>query len=355
MPDLKTIEPMGQLQTGWSALIEDYAIAGSWACSDQVFVAGDAAGGIFGFDGDSGRLIWSHSEIHKGGLLSVSSNPKSNSIATSGQDGQILLLDSKDGSLKHTINLGQVWVENLSWSPDGQWLAASGSRKVYIYDTNGKQAWCSEDHPSTVSAIAWSSAQELATACYGQVAFYIISTGQLIQKLEWKGSLVSMVLSPDGQIVVCGSQDNSVHFWRRSNGKDSMMSGYPSKPSALAFDSNGTLLATGGGEAVTVWSFDGEGPEGTKPGILSFHAQPISSLAFSPLKANLASGSRDGSVITWLLQTDGQGEPVGGARLDSKVSELIWKSDGKALAALDANGGITVWRANPKINIIPNS
>ena len=43
MPDLKTIEPMGQLQTGWSALIEDYAIAGSWACSDQVFVAGDAA------------------------------------------------------------------------------------------------------------------------------------------------------------------------------------------------------------------------------------------------------------------------------------------------------------------------
>ena len=27
MPDLKTIEPVGQLQSGWSALIEDYAIA----------------------------------------------------------------------------------------------------------------------------------------------------------------------------------------------------------------------------------------------------------------------------------------------------------------------------------------
>ena len=65
----------------------------SWACSDQVFVAGDAAGGVFGFHGDSGELLWSHSEIHKG-LLSVSSNPKS-TIATSGQDGQILLFDSK--------------------------------------------------------------------------------------------------------------------------------------------------------------------------------------------------------------------------------------------------------------------
>ena len=32
-----------------------------------------------------------------------------------------------------------------------------------------------------------------------------------------------------------------------------MMSGYPSKPSTLAFDETGTLLATGGSEIVTVW------------------------------------------------------------------------------------------------------
>ena len=56
-----------------------------------------------------------------------------------------------------------------------------------------------------------------------------------------------MVLSPDGGIVACGSQDNSVHFWRRSTGQDSEMFGYPGKPSALAFDDTGTLLATGGG------------------------------------------------------------------------------------------------------------
>ena len=33
-----------------------------------------------------------------------------------------------------------------------------------------------------------------------------------------------------------------------------MMSGYSAKPSSLSFDHSGVLLATGGGERVTVWS-----------------------------------------------------------------------------------------------------
>ena len=51
-----------------------------------------------------------------------------------------------------------------------------------------------------------------------------------------------MVLSPNSDIVVCGSQDNTIHFWRRSTEQDSMMSGYPLKPSALSFDETRKLL-----------------------------------------------------------------------------------------------------------------
>ena len=70
------------------------------------------------------------------------------------------------------------------------------------------------------------------------------------------GIIVSLELSQDGDIVACGSQDNTVHFWRRSSGQDSMMSGYPGKPSSLAFDSTGKLLATSGSSVITVWSFN---------------------------------------------------------------------------------------------------
>ena len=157
----------------------------------------------------------------------------------------------------------------------------------------GNEIWQSDDHPRTVSAIAWSKSEELATACYGRVTFFDAGSGTLNEKLEWKGSLVSMVLSSDGDIVACGSQDNSVHFWRRSTGQDSMMSGYPGKPAALAFDDTGTVLATSGGEAVTVWSFAGNGPEGTRPGVLELHVESLTSLAFAGASRRLASGARD--------------------------------------------------------------
>ena len=235
-------------------------------------------------------------------------------------------------------------MENVAWSPDGQRLAASCSRLVYVYDANGAVLWRSDYHPSTVSAIAWSGEGQLATACYCRVAFFDASTGEAHQKLEWQGSLVSMVLSPDGGIVVCGSQDNSVHFWRRATGHDSEMFGYPGKPSALAFDDTGTLLATGGGEAVTVWSFRGKGPEGTRPGVLEFHAEPITTLAFAPRAMRLASGGRDGTVVVWSLKRNGKGEPIGAEDLGASVAELYWRPDGGALAALDARGGVSVWR-----------
>ena len=73
------------------------------------------------------------------------------------------------------------------------------------------------------------------------------------------------------------------------------MSGYPSKPSALAFDDTGALSATGGEEAVTVWSFQGRGPEGTRPGVREFHVQPVTTLSCAPGAMRLASGGGDGA------------------------------------------------------------
>ena len=344
MFDLNGDRPMGVLRRGWSAEVGDYAIAGGWIARGEALVVGDATGGIYLFEGRSGRSTWGRQEVHEGGLLAMAIHPGGTAFATAGQDGRVLIWDVAERQAKQAIDVGSGWVENVAWSPDGQRLAASCSRRVHVYGADGGEVWESDDHPSTVSAIAWASTEELATACYGRVGFFDASTGELCQKLEWMGSLVSMVLSPDGDVVACGSQDNSVHFWRRSTEQDSMIEGYPGKPSALAFDDTGGLLATGGSDEVTVWSFDGEGPEGTKPGVLEHHDDTVTTLAFARRGARLASGSRDGSVVVWSLRRDGQGEPIGAAPVADVVAALYWRPDGRALAALDAQGGATVWR-----------
>ena len=334
---------MGVLRPGWSAMVGDYAIAGGWSLRGQALVAGDTEGGVYAFDGESGATTWARRGVHDGGVLSVAVHPGGSAFATAGQDGRVLIWDAAEGQVIRDIEVGSGWVENVAWSPNGERLAASCSRQVSTYGADGTEVWRSDDHPSTVSAVAWSNVAELATACYGRVTFFDAATGKPRQKLEWQGSLVSMVLSPGGGIVACGSQDNSVHFWRRSSGQDSEMFGYPAKPSALAFDDTGTLLATGGGEAVTVWSFQKKGPEGTRPGVLELHDLPVTTLAFAPRSMRLASGGRDGAVGVWSLRRNGRGSRIGVEDLEDAVAKLYWRPDGGALAALDAQGGVTVW------------
>ena len=343
MSDLDVGDPTGVLRRGWPAAVGDYAIAGGWGLDGETLIVGDTEGGVYAFDGKSGATAWERRGVHEGGLLAIAIHPSGEAFATAGQDGRVLIWDAAEGQVGTAIDVGGGWVENVAWAPDGQLLAASCSRQVCVYGADGGEVWRSDDHPSTVSAIAWSSERELATACYGRVTFFDGSTGVAQQMLEWQGSLVSMVLSSDGGIVACGSQDNTVHFWRRSTGEDSMMSGYPSKPSALAFDDAGTLLATGGGETVTVWNFRGKGPEGTRPGVLEFHDHLVTTLAFAPGARRLASGSRDGTVVVWGLGRKGNGRPVGTAEVAGAVAELYWRPDGRALASLDSWGGVTVW------------
>ena len=70
------------------------------------------------------------------------------------------------------------------------------------------------------------------------------------------------------------------------------------------------FLATSGGNCATVWSFDGDGPEGTQPGELEGHIAPITSLSFTRQGRRLASGGRDGVVVVWDVRKDGVGVPV---------------------------------------------
>ncbi len=343
MPDLNSLSSRGMLHESWTSQVDDYAIVCGWILKGDALLVGDAAGGLNTFEGKSGKDMWKKKEVHEGGLLAMSIHPEGHIFATAGQDGNVKIWKAKEGEQRKIIELGKGWVEHLAWSPDGTLLAVAFLRRVFVFHEDGKEHWHSDEHQSTVSAIAWSSSNELATACYGQVTFFDVVSGQVNQKLKWKGSLISMALSPDGDIVACGSQDNSVHFWRRSTNQDSEMTGYQVKPSQLAFDQAGKVLATGGSEVVTVWSFQGDGPEGTIPGQLFLHTVPISALSFSHHGMLLASGARDGSVYVWFLQNDGNGNPVGGAFMEDFIGTIAWKPDDSALAAVNAKGVINVW------------
>lgn len=344
MPELSASEPTGVLRSGFHTSVSDYAIAGGWGLNGKLFVVGDAGGAVHAFEGTSGKEAWAIPNAHDGGVMDLAVSEDGSRAATVGQDGELALWNLADGQLYRRVVVANGWAEHTTWSPGGEQIAVASGRVATVLSSDGERVWTSEDHPSTVSALRWVTDNELATTCYGRVTFFDISSMQESQRLEWKGSLVSLALSPDGNIVACGSQDNSIHFWRRSSGEDSMMSGYPFKPSVLAFSADGLLLATNGNVAITVWSFEGDGPEGTRPEVLKLHALPVSTLAFTRRQRRLASGGRDSGVVVWDLQNSGDGPAVGTALASASVERVYWRPDGRGLAAIDAEGGVTAWR-----------
>ena len=106
-----------------------------------------------------------------------------------------MIWDGETGDVLHSIQPGKSWVEHLAWSANGERLAIAAGRYVHIYNKEGIEEWKTNAHPSTVSAISWSKPNELASACYGRVTFFNVRKHQEDQKLEWQGSLVSMVLA----------------------------------------------------------------------------------------------------------------------------------------------------------------
>ena len=130
MSGIEAFSPKGMLHEGWSAQVDDYAIVCGWALQGKTFLVGDVAGGLYAFEGISGKLIWQIKDIHKGGLLALSIHPNGKTFATAGQDGHVNIWESQKGTSTKTLELGKGWVEHIKWSPDGKFLAVVFTKYV---------------------------------------------------------------------------------------------------------------------------------------------------------------------------------------------------------------------------------
>ena len=60
------------------------------------------------------------------------------------------------------------------------------------------------------------------------------------RRFDWKGSLLTLVISPDGKWACAGAQDSEVHLWKLWSGDLSMLS---VKIERIAFSNDSRWLA----------------------------------------------------------------------------------------------------------------
>jgi len=336
-----------ELAVAWRAELGDYATALAWSPDGTRCAAASASGELHVFEGSTGKLLYRH-EAHPGGVLSLSWHPKARILATGGQDGSARLWHSDHGHLEAEIpaedEKRRPWALHVSFSPSGKRLAVAAGRKVRLYTESGAPVAATAEHASTVSGMAWNArSTRIATICYGGVHLWSAEDARAERHLAWKGSLISIVWSPNEKVIACGSQDASVHFWRLPGGRDSEMSGYPFKPKALTFNADSTLLATSGEATVTIWKFAGRGPEGTRPILLEAHQGAVTALAFSHHGATLASGAEDAGVVLW---APGRSRgPIGFGFMEDYVSHVAFRPDDALVTGTDASGHVVSWAA----------
>ena len=324
----------------WRVDVDDY-VQVLEVCRDRgQAVVGSLGGDAALIDVDDGSAT--ALERHEMGVLSAAWSSDGSRVAVGGQDGCVRIYDHT-GTAQGAVE-ASAWVTALAWSPNAPMLAVGAGRHLLITDHDGALLHDFDDQPSTVTAVAWSAdGSRVGATAYGGIGWHDVvgpRSGRR-RRFDWKGSLLSLAMSPDGAWACAGAQDATVHLWRLWSGKDLSMSGYPSKIERLRFRHDSRWLAVACLGEITVWDFGGKGPAGTAPAAASGHDKHIEDLDWDPSGKSVATGGGEGRTIVWAAPTRaGQDlSPVTALESDAATSRLRWVSDNSLLVGR-ADGGL---------------
>lgn len=260
--------------------------------------------GAAGFALGSGALVVADAKgelystaVNEGGaLLALAVDPTGEGFLTGDDGGKVARIHAAGGGETVEVVRGK-WIEHLVAHAGRKAFAFAAGKEAVVIDAKGRRAF--GPHPSTIAGLAFSpDGSRLAAAHYGGATVWVHDQpASAPRKLAWKGSHIAIAYAPTAKFLATGTQENAIHVWRLANSRDMQMQGYVAKPKWLAWSMDGLSLTSSATEAMTVWSFQGEGPEGKPP--LEFGPREdalMSVVVAHPKQALFLAGWDDGAI-----------------------------------------------------------
>ncbi|HVG51885.1 MAG TPA: WD40 repeat domain-containing protein [Xanthobacteraceae bacterium] len=301
----------------------------------QIFAAhfiGDTAVFVLGeetlvfADKDSSRRV----DVHGGAILDSASDGMR--IVTAGDDGKVVATDITGKSETIATDPKRRWIDHIALGPDGA-VAWSAGKQAFV--RAGKRAGepVSMEAPSSIGGLAFApKGFRLAIAHYSAVTLWFPNaSGAKPDVLEWKGSHLGVIFSPDGKFLVTSMQEPTLHGWRLADTKHMRMSGYAAKVRSMNWTHDAKWLATSGSTQLILWPFSGkDGPMGKQPKMLATSKNRVVAVASHPRQDIVAVGYDDGLVL--LVRIGDGAEILARKPAGAAVSALIWNAKGSTLA-----------------------
>jgi WD40 repeat protein len=275
--------------------------------------------------------------VHSGGILCVASN--SERIVMGGDDGKVVSLDAKGVATTLAADQKRRWIDNVALHPDGA-VAWSAGKVATVRSGKGEEK--SFEVPSTVGGLAFApKGMRLAIAHYNGVTLWFPNMAGSAQVLEWAGSHLGVMFSPDNRFLVTAMHEPALHGWRLADNRHMRMTGYPGRVRSLSWSAGGKSLATSGADTVILWPFGSkDGPMGKEPSMLAPLQARVTQVACHPKNEILAAGYSNGVVL--MVRLDDGAEILVRKDGGEPISALAWNARGTLLAyaAEDGDAGL---------------
>ncbi|MFD2416893.1 nSTAND1 domain-containing NTPase [Amycolatopsis pigmentata] len=281
-------------------------------------------------------------------VLGISLTPGSDIATTATRDGTVDRWNTKSGGTIGTWVTGIGALRTLTFSRDGQALAAI-SRDGHLALWTAERGW---ETPAwlpdayLVAGVAFSAdGHTLATVEQGSVVSYTSVTlwdlvhGRKIATWPSTGRLPGdIAFSPDGHSLAT-TGDGAAKLWDLSGHQtNSHPIGYHDTFTALAFSPDGHTLALAAADGTIILR---DGTTGAETTTLTSRSTPLDRIAFSPDGTTLAAGGRDGTVYLWDPASKTEIATLAGH--GGSVTALAFSPGSDVLATAGDDGTTRLW------------
>lgn len=255
------------------------------------------------------------------GIKWLSNSPENNALISADIDGNIegrylkenppwtaKPFKNKDDSSSHQAEVNALAFVAHPVDPAVTLMASSSSDttvKLWNLINRRYMGQLKDSEHGPVLAVAFRNNNLLASGNEdGTIQLWDVTAQTLKKSLQQHtGAVTAIAFSPDNKVMASAGADQTIKLWDTNKWEVRTLSGHQGRVNALAFSPDGKLLASAGDDAIIyMW----ETQTGAVSQTLTGHKGAVQTLCFyidkKTASLNLASGSKDRTVILWQLK-----------------------------------------------------